>query len=391
MRSYHLAFAFTWTIQAVSLWDPTGPYHVGYTQHIFDHITPNDTTKPGTFMLATIYYPTRQIPNTTFPYIDPVTAGIFEENIGLTPGIMANLTTRLQFQAPTLIGTHPSFGNGTSPYPTLVFTPGAGLPTSSYTAYLSELASYGYAVVAIDHPGEAPYLALPYTNGTGGVYGNPDFSNYPSTIEEALSIIAFRLSDVLAAMSDSFFPALVRQYGAPFNTTHFGIFGHSIGGAGAGSLLASKAEGVERFKIGVNLDGTWLQYLDENATIPDIKTPFLEVASEVHFEGNTTASEDYTWKRFDDAQSGWLRDVQVNGTIHLDFSDFPLWIDLLNQRGTVNDKRTWIGPANGIRTTQVTNALLREVFASIQGTGLGGVDEWIEKAPEVFLLDKNDP
>lgn len=391
MRSFFLVFTLAWIAQAISLWDPTGPYHVGYTQHIFNHTTPNDPNKPGTFMLVTIYYPTRQLPNSTVAYVDPITAGIFESNIGITPGSLEKLTTRLQFQAPTLFGTHPSFGNGTSPNPTLVFTPGAGLPASSYTAYLSELASYGYAIVAIDHPGEAPYLPLPYTNGTGGVYGVPDFSTYPSTIEEAIAIIGFRTSDILAAMSDSFFPALVRQYGAPFNITHFGIFGHSAGGAAAGAVLTSKSEGVERFKVGVNLDGSWLQYIGENVTVADLKLPILEVASEVRFEGNTSSSGDYTWKHFDDAQTGWLRDVQVNGTRHLDFSDIPLWIDLLDQRGTANKNRTWIGPANGVRTTRLANALLREFFGFIHGQGLGGVDEWIEKAPELFVLDKNDP
>jgi hypothetical protein len=107
-------------------------------------------------MLLTSYYPTLQIPNTTAPYLDPISAGIFKSTIGLTPGSLLRLTTRLQLLAPTLPGTHPSFSNGTSPYPTLIFTPGAELPASSYTAYLSEVASYGYAVVVIDHPGEAP-------------------------------------------------------------------------------------------------------------------------------------------------------------------------------------------------------------------------------------------
>ncbi|KAF4308455.1 hypothetical protein GTA08_BOTSDO03980 [Botryosphaeria dothidea] len=402
MRSFSVALAFASIAQAISIWDPTGPYHVGYTQHIFNHTTPNDPTEPGTFMLLTIYYPTRQIPNTTVPYIDAISASIFESTIGLTPGSLSRLTTRLQFQAPTLLGTHPAFANATSPYPTLIFTPGAGVPAVAYTAYLSELASHGHAVVAIDHPGEAPYLPLPGTNGTQGVYGYPDFSNYPTTLAEAFAVLAFRVADVLAAASDAFLPALVRAYGAPFNTTHLGVFGHSVGGAAAAAVLASQEDGggggdAEQplFKLGVNLDGSLLQVAGADGAVnasvpaPDLGVPFLEVASETHFEGNASASGDGTWKYFNDAQSGWLRDVQVNGTRHLDFSDIPLWIDLLDQRKVLN--KTWVGPADGVRVTNLVNALLKESFGFVEGKGLNGVDEWVEKAPELFLLEENDP
>ena len=76
--------------------------------------------------------------------------------------------------------------------------------------------------------------------------------------------------------------------------------------------------------------------------------------------------------------------MQVDGTRHLDFSDIPLWIDLLDQRGVLN--RTWVGPSDGVRVTTLTTALLRELFASAEGKGLGGVDFWVEEAPELRLL-----
>jgi pimeloyl-ACP methyl ester carboxylesterase len=369
-----------------------GPYHVGYMQHVFNHTTPNDPTTPGTFMLATIYYPTRQIPNTTFPYLDSISASIFESTIGLTPGVLSNLTTRLQFQAPTLLDTHSAFGNATSPYPSLVFTPGAGLPASSYTAYLSELASYGYAIIAIDHPGEAPYLPLSTINGTHGVYGYPDFTNFPPTLNETFGVLDYRVSDTLAVVSEEFFPKFVRQHGLPFNTTHLGVFGHSIGGAAAAAVMASKSDDVGMFKVGANLDGSYYQVanatggIDMNVPAPDLKHPFFELASEVHFFGNASGPGDGTWKYFNDAQSGWLRDVQVMGSRHLDFSDIPLWIDLLDQRAVLN--QTWVGPVDAARMTHLVNALLKEFFGSIQGEGLEGVDEWVSQAPELVLLEE---
>ncbi|KAL1615914.1 hypothetical protein SLS54_008748 [Diplodia seriata] len=401
MRSLIFTLGGLSLAHAIALWEPTGPYHVGYTQHIFNHTTPNDPTSPGTFMLLTIYYPTLQVPNATIPYLDAISANIFESTIGLPAASLSQLTTRLQFQAPTLAGTSPAFANGTSPHATLVFTPGAGLPASAYTAYLSDLASHGHAVVAIDHPGEAPYLPLPYggVNGSAGVYGYPDFSNYPPTIAEAFQVLAFRESDILAAVSDAFFPALVARYGAPFNVTHYGVFGHSVGGAAAAGVMGAAAEGTEKALFGAggaNLDGTLIQLLDPagqgddpSVVAPDVGGvgPFLEVGSEAHFAGNE--SGDATWAHFNAAQTGWLRDVQVDGTRHLDFSDIPLWIDLLGQRDKLN--RTWVGPIGGERVTTVTTALLRELFGSVEGEGLRGVDEWLDEAPELRLLFEHDP
>jgi hypothetical protein len=210
-------------------------------------------------------------------------------------------------------------------------------------------------------------------------------------------VLDYRVSDILTAVSDSFLPALIRQYGAPFNITHFGVFGHSIGGAAAAVVIASNSSEGGLFKAGCNLDGTMYQFLvaeGSNAThVParDLKRPFLEVAAENHLEGiaSIRQSGDYTWEYFNNAQSGWLRDVQVNGTRHLDFSDIPLWIDLLDQRKVLN--RTWVGLANGVRVTGLVNALLRELFGSIEGKALDEVDEWVDKAPELLLLDHNEP
>ncbi|KAF9256730.1 hypothetical protein L218DRAFT_174846 [Marasmius fiardii PR-910] len=381
--------------QAISLWDPTGPYHVTYTQHVFNHTTPNDPTEPGNIMLLTIYLPTRQVPNTTVPYLDPISAKIFDETLGFPNGSMSTLTTRLQFQAPTLLGTSPEFGNGTSPYPTIVFLPGAGLLAAAYTAIQSELASYGYTVISIDHPGEAPYTQLPY--GGEGFYGWPNFHTYPPTVEEVFAVYDFRVSDVLAMMSDEFLPSLIRQYGAPINTTHFGIFGHSIGGAGAAGVMATNDTDIASlFKVGGNLDGTFFQFgnstltgLNASAPVVDLKRPFLELASEVHFKGSEeTPDGDPSWTYFNAGQSGWRRSFQLNGTIHLDYSDIPLWVDRLGGRD--GNPGTFVGKADGARTTYIVGSILRKFMGYMEGKSLEKVDEYVEKVSEVFVLSEND-
>lgn len=350
MRVLTLALAST-LAQAISLWDPTGPYHVGYTQHLFNHTIPDDPTS----VLLTIYYPTLQTPDATIPYLDPISAKIFESTIGLQSGILGNLTTRLQWQAPTLFNTGFFFQNATSPFPTLIFVPGAALPTVAYTAYLSDLASHGFAVVAIDHPGEPPYLPLP---GGGGVYGYPNFASFPPTLADGARVYAYRVSDILAVLSDPYLPSLVRQTGSPFNLTHIGVFGHSIGGAAAAAAMAESESGVNpNLKAGANLDGTFFQLANPATTKLDVgaRGPFLEVGAENHFNGDPRS--DGTWVRFNAAQTGWVREVQVAGTRHLDFSDIPLWIELLGQGGVM--KGGWVGSGGGKEGTRLTSSTLR--------------------------------
>lgn len=44
--------------------------------------------------------------------------------------------------------------------PVILFSPGLGMPSVAYSAQLEDLASHGYAVVAIDHPNDSPLLAF---------------------------------------------------------------------------------------------------------------------------------------------------------------------------------------------------------------------------------------
>ncbi|KAF9268458.1 hypothetical protein L218DRAFT_510898 [Marasmius fiardii PR-910] len=380
----HFVFLTFWallacfSVKAIPLWDPTGPYHVGYTQHVFNHTTPNDPTKPGNIMLLTIYYPTRQIPQTAVPYLDPNTAKVYEPGF---PSPLSSLTTRLQLDAPTLLGTSPEFGNGTSPYPTVIFLPGLEFPSVGYTAILYELASYGYTIIAIDHPGEALFIQLP--NGGAGIPGSLNATS-------PLAIYDYRISDVLVMMSDAFLPSLIRTWGASINTTHFGIFGHSIGGAGAVGVMASNDTKIASlFKVGANLDGTLVQFSNASTPAPpasaDLKRPFLELAGQQHFNGSESSLRDPTWRYFDAGQSGWRRGLQVNGTLHLDYSDGPLWVKRLGgQAGTT------FGGADGDRITHVVTSILRKLFGYIEGKGLQKVDEYTDKVAEVFVLSKSD-
>ncbi|KAL1614624.1 hypothetical protein SLS54_009594 [Diplodia seriata] len=326
----------------ILLYEPTGPYHVTQTQHVFNHTTPDDFTAPngtgeGTQMLVTIYAPTLSAPNRTLPYIDATNAFIWGPALGLSPSALSTFATPLQPSDSAPLHLPPST-------PTLLFLPGAGMPCFFYTSLLSELASHGYFVVALDHPGEPPYLPLPDGYGGGGAKGAfPPLHNY--TWMQYERIYKHRVADAQALLSDGYLSALVRErgWGARLDlggAKGVGVFGHSIGGAAAAGVMAAQQQQQQGWQqqqapfsspadanatttsttvhvaAGANLDG-WYFFdigdLTGNGTgtptpYPDLASagPFLALAKDQEPRG---APPDATWARFNAAQSGWLRDV----------------------------------------------------------------------------------
>ncbi|RMZ67687.1 paf acetylhydrolase family [Pyrenophora seminiperda CCB06] len=180
-----------------------------------------------------------------------------------------------------------------------------------YNALNSELASQGYTVLALDHPGETPYLQLP--DGAQGIYGIDITATWNTSLQVA--VYNMRVSDSLAVIRE-LFPAYVKETGAPFNTTHYFAIGHSLGGAAAAGALA-----VEPSLLGgINFDGL---FVDK----PDVKKPFLMLAGAEH-----TPTLDPSWAPFSANQSGWYQWLNVTGSSHQNFADLGDWVDLQGLR-----------------------------------------------------------
>lgn len=101
---------------------------------------------------------------------------------------------------------------------TLIFGPGAGgPPIEVYTTILSDLASYGYTVIGLDHVYEQPFVR--YSNGTG-IIGLDILYDWDLQLIEAA--YAFRMKDT-AALID-YLPTLSKKFGGPINKTHSKLF-----------------------------------------------------------------------------------------------------------------------------------------------------------------------
>jgi hypothetical protein len=360
---------------------PKGPYHVGLTQHVLNHTTYNDPWAPNNIsysVLINIWYPTLQNPASSSlrPYLDAPLAKLYEDYFPLAPGSLSNLTTNIQFQAPTL-PPNCSDAEKSSKLPVLIFSPPfAGPPSQCFTSLFSDLTSHGYITVTIDHPYEQPFVQYPY--GGPGIYGLPITFDTPFDYD---AVNAYRIADTDALLAA--WKGLVDRYNAPFNTEEFIFFGHSIGGSASLGSLYEYRDTTTSSPInalgGLDMDGTIFApaaHLD-GSPAADVKKPTLLLQSTFH-------DADPTWLNFTAAQSGWWKWLKIDGTNHSDFSDTILW-------------KQWFGiqsPNNGTieayRMADLTRTFVRGFFEFLQGRGEGVLSGKSPAWPEVEFLSEHD-
>ena len=167
-----------------------------------------------------------------------------------------------------------------------------------------------------------------------------------------MAVYEARVSDALAVIQDLYSP-YVESLGAAFNTTHFLMAGHSLGGAASAQAMALEPSILG----GVNLDGLFVD-------IPDVKKPFLMIAGTEH-----TPAIDPTWSPFSLNQSGWWEWLNVTESDHLDFCDIGDWVDLLGLRNQT--KTPELGPIWAPRINHIVNEYVLRLFKF----ALGGSQE----------------
>ena len=328
---------------AASLPSYTGNFGVGFSQHVVPHSTPQDPTPgPGNALLVHLYYPTRDTKTpANVPYFDDKSAVIWNELLNLPTGSLLKLTTGLRGNA--------SFLDAPTGLPTILFSPGGGVNAWMYYGLLADLASHGYTVAAIDHPGEPPALRWP--NGTETIGWDIKLAYTPTLIDE---MHAYRVSDLDAVMA--WLTTFVHKTKAPVSTASFYSMGHSIGGSAAVHIVPRHAE----LRAAVNVDGAF----------PETETQVTNVGRPVFMLSNInhTTQFDPTWATFQNHQTGWWQSVSVYGAGHLDYSDIATWNTVLGFPPLIQDQ---LGPTGGERTTQIARKYLGDFFRWMQVPGRG--------------------
>lgn len=355
---------------------PTGLFSVGSKAFVFPKLTVDDPVSPngtGTFVLLNVYYPTEQKASPS-KYVWDNLSNLYDTFYGLPNGTFGNVTAPVAYNKKPL----PLKRWNKLQLPTLIFQPGfAGPPSRMFHALLSELASHGYSVVALDHPHEAPYIQLP--DGTD-ITGLP--FNYQTDTKEKLKFVQrvhdYRLTDASAVLKA--IPSISRSLSIPLNSTHFSFFGHSLGGSAALSQILYERNGTSEQKHRIlgalNTDGSLWVPVSANDSSADLRIPNLLLSSGQH-------KGDPLFANFDAQQSAWAKEINIGGrSNHSDFSDLILMKQGLGITGGQ-------GALTAERMINITRTLVRGFQDLLVGKGegvLSGTDEIRAAWPELEWL-----
>ena len=157
----------------------------------------------------------------------------------------------------------------------MLFSPGYGDTRPRYSGLAAELASHGYVVAVLDHPGDGDLVEFP--DGTTVTAAPP-----PTAGEfDPEALVATRLADAQTVVE--LLERLDAEPGGPFSDaldlSRVAFAGHSLGGATAAEAMRLD----DRFQVGVNLDGTMVGDVVETG----LDRPFLLIGTNDHEEQRT--------------------------------------------------------------------------------------------------------
>jgi len=224
-----VAGALIYALPMFPIHKPSGKYNVGTQALVISETLP-----------AQIWYPTEATTNSA-PYILEGTPVINEiaKVFGLPDFALAHfqwITTPANLNAP--------ISTDEATFPVLLFSHGLGGFKAQNTFQVIELASHGYVIIAIDHPGYAAATVLGervLTNRHADLLGAE-----AHVLDNHVGDWVNNLQTVLDSL-----PTINQRFDNRLDETKIGAFGHSFGGATAYQLLLVDA----RVQAAVNMDG----------------------------------------------------------------------------------------------------------------------------------------
>ncbi|MER5636394.1 acetylhydrolase [Kitasatospora sp. NPDC002227] len=275
---------------------PTGPHPVGTVElHLVDPARPDPDTGRPRELMASVWYPARgdagRYPLAPWMQADVMRA--FLDGIGLPPDLAAAPLTAGRTGAPV----HRT-GRG---LPVVLYSHGAHSHRSDHTIIVQELASHGYAVVTVDHTGDA------FTRFPDGRVLTPRRPMGPADFAADLPFVLDRVERLAAGHNpDADGRPLPDGLAGALDTSRIGCFGWSKGGtATALTMLADR-----RVKAGLSLDAPM-----SPTVTTDLNRPFLMMTAVY------TRAQDPDAAVFWDHLKGWRLNVQAAGVTHHSYGD----------------------------------------------------------------------
>jgi len=230
----------------------------------------------------------------------------YMDGLGRLPPTISELP-RFMMRRYGHIDTHAIEGAPVSPqksWPVVLFSPGYGAPRFGYTGLLTELASRGFVVVALDHPYESAVTQLADGRIAANIAPHGNLGAYMASQQD---IRAADLSFVLDRLAAGALPDL--------DLTRVYAIGHSFGGPSA--VLAMTRD--PRIRAAANLDGTPYGSLPEQK----LDHPYLLIESDYAEtpHGDNYLAGNASLLANDSAPTRRLTLVHAN---HYSFTDMPL-------------------------------------------------------------------
>jgi hypothetical protein len=340
----------------IALPKPPGPFQVGRSvTELVDNsriqpFTPYKAVEPVRLMI-TVYYPVNSTNPTGMEQYMPLETARIEDlelsSIGLVApnGTFEKVLVQVASEKNTekIDSRHNQL---------VVFMPGEGSSRLFYSQIASAVASKGYTVVSIDAPYDVDVVE--YTDRSVAQFnltrwGTNDTEVLAKTAYLAISTRADDVSFVLDSLSNTTLAhsLLPNLPDSGLNTTHVPMFGHSLSGSTAFSVIGTD----DRIMGGLSLDGNLYGPILPNGTTK----PFMFLGHENHTRENIDADPLLSWQTPWPSLMGWKKYAMVAGSLHYDFSDYPILFEELGITpvGEVATDAFLLGSLNGTRAFEI--------------------------------------
>ena len=305
---------------------PNGTYAVGL--HITEMI---DEARLAPFapdaeprkLEVSIFYPVNNSSSITAVEDMPPDTARFED---LYQTIEFNLTApngtfeRLALQLASN-GTHIAAPAAGWFWPVLIFGVAEGTTRLYYNTIASQVCSNGYVVVTYDTAYDTDIVQ--YSDGSFAFFN----TSVAGTEAEAVLDVTDRAQDasfIIDQLSNATsVAALIPGCRHCLNVTHVGMFGHSLGGSAAATVMLNDT----RVAGGLDFDGAlWGDVIDKG-----LDRPFMLMTT----EGQTRASQnqpnnpDASWYAIWHELTGPKFDFVLSNSLHYTYSDIPIMLETL--------------------------------------------------------------
>ncbi len=328
--------------------NPTGPYTVGTRALLLDDRLP-----------AQLWYPAASTTKNAPYFLDgsPLIAEV-AAIFGVPRPVLSHfhrITTPAQLDAPV--------SEAEASYPILIFSHGLGGFRAQNTVQMLELASYGYVVLSVDHPGYAAAAVI---------HGEVHRNRHRELVGAGVEVLDEHIGEWVSNLGHALdaLPQIARALDNRIDPSRIGAFGHSFGGSAAQRLLLTDP----RVLAAINMDGGTF-----GEPLPTSK-PFLYMSSNstLDFESFSNRLEEFSDTRIVE-MTGRSRD-ELEGN----------FLELLRRRAASLDAGAYSMVIEDISHIGFTDAVLYSplladadgVHRAINEVSLAFFDRYVRNRPD---------